>query len=269
MGSGPAGGPRAHDPASPPTTRCSTAAESPSWGPARRENLQAGIGGARDGSSRSLGHGAVGRGARTVVAGASARRLSALSRALASALVGVSYAHWRSARWLAPGLRLAPSGRAGPGGKPGQLLPVCRWTLLIHPAQALPMYLTADGLELGLAYPAICTPPGRTLAAQGKVDARPEDLFYLVALPRLLCPFYQPISPSYLTQRNRPSLSLARVAGAVGLGVYAMVLGAVASRLHHWRVAPHAALLEVPAERSRQRTAALAGPSSPPRRSFA
>jgi hypothetical protein len=122
-------------------------------------------------------------------------------------------------------------------------VPVCRWALPPHSARALPVSLMI--VWAGLAYSAIYLLVER--ARRTEKSPLAEDIFYLVALPRILCPFFQPISPSYLRRHDRPSLSPASVAGAVALGAYAMVLGVIAFEVERLWKTPRPALLEIPA----------------------
>lgn len=57
------------------------------------------------------------------------------------------------------------------------------------------------------------------------------DAFYLLALPRLVTPFFQPISPRQLARSERPEFSLRRVWRAAGLAAYAAGVAVLAATL--------------------------------------
>jgi hypothetical protein len=66
------------------------------------------------------------------------------------------------------------------------------------------------------------------------------DAFYLLALPRLVVPFFQPISPRQLARCERPDMPLDRIWRAAGLAAYAAgvavlawTLGGVARRIDY------------------------------------
>jgi hypothetical protein len=122
-------------------------------------------------------------------------------------------------------------------------LPMCRWLLPAHSTDGLSQLLLI--VWAGLAYSAIYVLVEHSRLKEKATIA--QDLFYLLALPRLLSPFFQPISPSYLFYRERPQLVPLNVARAVALGVYAMVIQIVVMRLTLWWRAPHLPLLEIPA----------------------
>jgi hypothetical protein len=65
------------------------------------------------------------------------------------------------------------------------------------------------------------------------------DAFYLLALPRLVTPFFQPISPRQLAGCERPEMAANRIWRAAGLAAYAAGLAVLATTLGElaWRIA--------------------------------
>jgi hypothetical protein len=124
------------------------------------------------------------------------------------------------------------------------LLPVGRWVLAARSPRALPVSLMM--VWAALAYSAIYLLVER--ARQRRVPPLADDLFYLVAPPRLLCPFSQPISPSHLYQHEGSEVTTRHVARGVLLGVYAMALGVGTVPFRHWVARPHSPLVAIPAE---------------------
>jgi hypothetical protein len=57
------------------------------------------------------------------------------------------------------------------------------------------------------------------------------DAFYLLALPRLVTPFFQPISPRQLAHCERPEMPADRIWRAAGLAAYAAGVAVLASTL--------------------------------------
>jgi hypothetical protein len=57
------------------------------------------------------------------------------------------------------------------------------------------------------------------------------DAFYLAALPRIVVPYFQPISPSLIAARERPRMPWRVVARGAGLGAWGLVSAVAAWRL--------------------------------------
>lgn len=58
-----------------------------------------------------------------------------------------------------------------------------------------------------------------------------SDVFYLAALPRIVVPYFQPISPSLIAARERPRMPWRVVARGAGLGAWGVVSAVAAWRL--------------------------------------
>ncbi len=58
-----------------------------------------------------------------------------------------------------------------------------------------------------------------------------SDVFYLAALPRIVVPYFQPISPSLIADRERPRMPWRVVARGAGLGVWGAVSAVAAWQL--------------------------------------
>jgi len=110
------------------------------------------------------------------------------------------------------------------------VLPVCRWVL---PSGSFVPSSWVFPAWAGLAYSSVYLLVERSRIAQKPTLA--EELFYLIALPRVLHPFFQPISPAYLRRQERPELPFRVVLGGVGLGLSAMALRALRAWLFHLR----------------------------------
>ncbi len=110
------------------------------------------------------------------------------------------------------------------------VLPVCRWVL---PSGSFVASFGVFPPWAGLAYSSVYLLVERSRLAQKPTLA--EELFYLLALPRVLHPFFQPISPAYLRRQERPELPSRVVLGGVGLGLSAMALRALRAWLFDLR----------------------------------
>lgn len=110
------------------------------------------------------------------------------------------------------------------------VLPVCRWVL---PRGSFVVSFAVFPAWAGLAYSSVYLLVERSRLARKPTLA--EELFYLLALPRVLHPFFQPISPAYLRRQERPELPFRVVLGGVGLGLAAMALRALRVWLFHLR----------------------------------
>jgi len=110
------------------------------------------------------------------------------------------------------------------------VLPVCRWVL---PRGSFVASFGIFPAWAGLAYSSVYLLVERSRLARKPTLA--EEIFYLLALPRVLHPFFQPISPAYLRRQERPDLPFRVVLGGVGLGLSAMALRALRAWLFHLR----------------------------------
>jgi hypothetical protein len=115
-------------------------------------------------------------------------------------------------------------------------IPMCRWWV---PALKLDGPLPFFMVWVQLAYSAVYL-----LVEHARGEEKPkltQSLLYLVALPRLLNPFFQPISPSHMTRSAKPQIDVRTLARGVGLGLYSLLLQvpiAWLNRYQHANVSP-------------------------------
>ena len=73
----------------------------------------------------------------------------------------------------------------------------------------------------------------RARALPGEATTVIDDACYLVAPARLVIPFFQPISPRDLFERERPSYSWRLIGRGAALGAYGLALGVIAQEAPH------------------------------------
>jgi hypothetical protein len=106
-------------------------------------------------------------------------------------------------------------------------VPVARWRWLDGAAQADTILLAM--VWAGQLYAALYLAIEREREPPPRRSTIASDAFYLLAPPRLIAPFFQPISPRLLARVERPALPRAllwRAAGLAGCAVLAAVLTA-------------------------------------------
>lgn len=114
-------------------------------------------------------------------------------------------------------------------------LPIAWWTVLPRETGSGP-FGPVIIVWAGLAYAAIYVLVEQRRAGPGRFSSW-DHLFYLTALPRLVMPFFQPISPALIKGTTR-QMDLAGFGRAVGLGLYgagllaATGISRAAPRLH-------------------------------------
>jgi len=86
-------------------------------------------------------------------------------------------------------------------------------------------------LWAGLLYAAFYLVIERARALPGEQSSVLADAHYLLALPRLIAPFFQPIAPSDLSDRERKQMTWQLLRNGVALAAYALALGVGAQLL--------------------------------------
>jgi hypothetical protein len=121
-------------------------------------------------------------------------------------------------------------------------LPVARCLWLDGQAQADTIALAI--VWAGQLYSAFYLVIEREREEPGLRSTVVADAFYLLALPRLVAPFFQPISPRQLARRERPRFPARMIRRGAGLAAYSAVtavlawtLGDVAREIEPWPVA--------------------------------
>lgn len=123
-------------------------------------------------------------------------------------------------------------------------IPVARWRWLDGAAQADTILLAM--VWAGQLYAALYLAIEREREPPARRSTIASDAFYLLAPPRLVAPFFQPISPRLLARAERPALPAAllwRAAGLAGCAALAAILTAqlpVLAREVHGRPLVHA-----------------------------
>ena len=84
---------------------------------------------------------------------------------------------------------------------------------------------------VGLLYATLYLIVERARALPGEASTWRDDAFYLLAPPRLVVPFFQPISPRELIAAQRPGFPRKLIARGAGLAGYALVLAVAAHEL--------------------------------------
>lgn len=111
-------------------------------------------------------------------------------------------------------------------------LPVTRF--LLWPAQWQHSTFTLSVIWAGLAYSALFLLVERQRRAlRGRITLI-DEVFYLTALPRLVEPFFQPISPRYLFDQQVERFDSRLALRALGLGLWGLLLALVAGHLRTW-----------------------------------
>ncbi len=83
----------------------------------------------------------------------------------------------------------------------------------------------------GLLYAAFYLVIERARALPGEQSSALADAHYLLALPRLVAPFFQPIAPSDLAERERKQMTWLLLRNGIALAAYALALGVSAQLL--------------------------------------
>lgn len=89
----------------------------------------------------------------------------------------------------------------------------------------------------GMLYATLYLIVERARALPGEASTIADDAFYLVAPPRLVIPFFQPISPREILERERAGYSWKLLGRGAALAAYALALAVIAHQIE--RVAGH------------------------------